>query len=262
MILGATAFFNLNLWHFIAVNIKKKELNIMFRSYIPNIITLLNLLSGALAVYFAMQGKLVWAAGIILAGAIFDFFDGFAARLLKAGSPIGAQLDSLADLITFGMAPAFMLVHVLQLGLPVCDQSNTILQQAAPFFPFLLVAFSALRLAKFNVDDSQTTDFKGLPTPANALFQVSFAFLLMLYPEFIRIWFVYPVILFFSILMVSPVSLFGLKKWQGSRLIYSGLLLLWSVVAIILFQYTAGVYIIMVYILLSGIQQMLNYKGK
>ena len=131
----------------------------MNKRIIPNTITSCNLLCGSIAVFLATQGAFVWAFVFILAGAFFDFFDGMSARLLKAPSPIGVQLDSLADDITFGLAPAMMLFCYL---LPVLGWWAGL--------ALLMAAFSALRLAKFNVDERQHDSFIGLATPANAIF--------------------------------------------------------------------------------------------
>lgn len=126
---------------------------------IPDAITSCNLLCGSIAVFLAAQGAFLWAFIFVLAGAFFDFFDGLSARLLKAPSPIGIQLDSLADDITFGLAPAMMLFCYLR---PILGWWALI--------ALLMAAFSALRLAKFNVDERQHDSFIGLATPANAIF--------------------------------------------------------------------------------------------
>ena len=130
-----------------------------YKRIIPDAITSCNLLCGSIAVFLATQGAFIWAFVFILAGAFFDFFDGLSARLLKAPSPVGIQLDSLADDITFGLAPAMMLFCWLK---PVLGWWALI--------ALLMAAFSALRLAKFNVDARQHDSFIGLATPANAIF--------------------------------------------------------------------------------------------
>ena len=130
-----------------------------WKRIIPDAITCCNLLCGSIAVYLATQGAFNWAFVFILGGAFFDFFDGMSARLLKAPSPIGVQLDSLADDITFGLAPSMMLFCYL---LPVLGWWAGL--------ALLMAAFSALRLAKFNVDERQHDSFIGLATPANAIF--------------------------------------------------------------------------------------------
>ena len=130
------------------------------RKHIPNMITCCNLISGCIATHFAFQGFYPAALMAIIAGAVFDFFDGFSARLLGVSSPIGKELDSLADVVTFGFAPSAMLFALLGSQLPF----------PLPYLAFLMAAFSALRLAKFNLDERQAMGFIGLPTPANALF--------------------------------------------------------------------------------------------
>lgn len=134
----------------------------MIKKHIPNTITCCNLISGCAATYFAFMGDARMALLMIVAGAVFDFFDGMVARLLHVSSPIGKELDSLADDITFGFAPSAIIFDYLasfHLHLPV-----------VPFLAFIMAAFSALRLAKFNLDERQALGFIGLPTPANALF--------------------------------------------------------------------------------------------
>ncbi len=131
----------------------------MNKRIIPDAITSCNLLCGSIAVFLATQGAFIWAFVFILAGAFFDFFDGLSSRLLKVPSPIGIQLDSLADDITFGLAPAMMLFSYLR---PILGWWALL--------ALLMAAFSALRLAKFNVDERQQASFIGLATPANAIF--------------------------------------------------------------------------------------------
>jgi len=152
--------------------------------YIPNFITSLNLLAGCIAILYATRGQLNTAAYFILAAAALDFLDGFFARLLRAYSEFGKQLDSLADIVSFGVAPSAIMYHLLIRGLT--DFSPT--AQFDPFAPsgiemiilyssFLIAVFSALRLARFNLDNEQKISFKGLPTPASALFIASVAFI-------------------------------------------------------------------------------------
>ena len=175
---------------------------------IPSVITSLNLICGVAASIFAFSGEPQIAIYLVLASAVFDFFDGFAARLLKAVSEFGKQLDSLADLISFGFAPAALLFNLLD--------SNNVLSGYWPFIVILIVLFSALRLAKFNTDSSQATGFVGLPTPASALLIIaisqsvinaeSFIYHLFLKPEVAII-----TIVLISALMVLPIRLLSLK---------------------------------------------------
>lgn len=138
------------------------------KKHIPNTITCSNLVSGCIATSYAFGGSPKMALLWIIIGAVFDFFDGMSARLLHVSSPIGKELDSLADDVTFGVAPAtivFSELAVLEYPSflqPFCEY--------IPYLAFIIAAFSALRLAKFNLDERQTTSFIGMPTPANALF--------------------------------------------------------------------------------------------
>jgi CDP-diacylglycerol---serine O-phosphatidyltransferase len=193
----------------------------MIRKHIPNAITCLNLVSGCLAIVFAFHGQYSMAASFIALAAVFDFFDGFAARLLKAYSPIGKELDSLADVVSFGVAPGIMIFSFIE---DLAKSTNS--SEYLAYFAFLIPAFSALRLAKFNLDERQTASFIGLPTPANALFwafgiSCSFGYVLdtTLNPIIIVI-----AVLLFSWLLVSNIPMFSLKfkhyKWMGNRLRY------------------------------------------
>ncbi len=150
------------------------------KKHIPNTLTCCNLISGCIATYFAFQSNYSIAFAFIIIGAVFDFFDGFAARLLHVSSPVGKELDSLADDITFGFAPSAIVfsltsgllqrVEISQCELGIDSAVYYSVAQYLPYVAFLMAAFSALRLAKFNLDERQTTSFIGLPTPANALF--------------------------------------------------------------------------------------------
>ena len=151
---------------------------------------------------------------MIFVAAIFDFFDGFAARLLKAYSAIGAELDSLSDVVSFGVAPSFIIYHYLQ-STPVSVSISSF--NVIPFAAFLLAVFAELRLAKFNVDDRQTTSFIGLPTPAMGLFVASLPFTLQneniafMGGLMTNIYFLLSVVAIFSYLMVSEIPFFSLK---------------------------------------------------
>lgn len=137
---------------------------IIMKKHIPNTITCCNLISGCIATYWALCGVWDTALLFVVVGAVFDFFDGMSARLLGVSSPIGKELDSLADDITFGLAPSAILFDFLKQGIQYLPWHY--LSYAA----FVMAAFSALRLAKFNLDERQALGFIGLPTPANALF--------------------------------------------------------------------------------------------
>lgn len=194
------------------------------KKQIPNVITCCNLISGCIATYFAFihdpRMTLLW----IIIGATFDFFDGMSARLLHVSSPIGKELDSLADDITFGMAPSALIYSMLDsMDYPNCfaDAGHYI-----AFSAFIMAAFSALRLAKFNLDERQTMGFIGLPTPANALFwgsllvgagswcsNLSYGWLVIIVMMLVSSW-----------LLVSEIPMFALKfkhwGWKGNELRY------------------------------------------
>ena len=153
----------------------------VMKKHFPNTLTCCNLFSGCIATYYAFQSEFYIALTFIIIGAVFDFFDGFAARLLHVSSPIGKELDSLADDVTFGFAPAAIVYAMLKIALGAkacptdCPLAEMGLIEYIPYFAFVIACFSALRLAKFNLDERQTTSFIGLPTPANALFWGSLA---------------------------------------------------------------------------------------
>ena len=197
--------------------------NIITRN-IPNSITCCNLISGCIAIAFAYEGKQEWALAFIIIGAVFDFFDGMVARLLHVSSPIGKELDSLADDITFGAAPAMMVFTFLH-QLPYPDWLDGA-REYLPYVAFLIAAFSALRLAKFNLDERQATSFIGLPTPANALFWGSL--IVGGGTRLIHIPSALPVVLLLIALscwmLVAEIPLFALKfkqwGWKGNETKY------------------------------------------
>lgn len=146
------------------------------KKHFPNTLTCCNLFSGCIATFFAFQFEFKTALLFIVIGAVFDFFDGFAARLLHVSSPVGKELDSLADDITFGFAPAAIVYSMLTMALEAqacntaCPLTEYGITKYIPYIAFTIACFSGLRLAKFNLDQRQATSFIGLPTPANALF--------------------------------------------------------------------------------------------
>lgn len=187
----------------------------------PNTITCCNLMSGCIATGCAFHGHFFWAVIWIVIGAVFDFFDGMSARALGVSSPIGKELDSLADVVTFGVAPSAILfclfrqVHYPEILIP--------LKGFIPYTAFIMAAFSALRLAKFNLDERQSTQFIGLPTPANALFWGSLvlgqhAFLVS--QKFNAV-FLFLFMLLFCMLLVSEVPMLALKfkdlSWEKNK---------------------------------------------
>ena len=217
------------------------------KKHIPNTITCLNLISGCIATYFAFDSDYKMALLFIVIGAVFDFFDGMTARLLHVSSPIGKELDSLADDITFGFAPSAMVFSFL------C--SFHIHFPLIPFLAFIMAAFSALRLAKFNLDERQAMGFIGLPTPANALFWgaliVGSGDWLSSLPY--AVWIILAMVLFCSYLLVSKVPMFALKfktwGWQGNEIKY--VFLLTCIPLLILMGISGLAAIIAWYVLLS-----------
>ena len=180
--------------------------------HIPNTITSMNLLSGIMGVIFTLEGRLEWALPLMILAAVFDFCDGLAARLLNAYSPIGKELDSLADLVSFGVLPAVMLYKVQPEGAPVLLR----------FLPLFVGVMSALRLAKFNVDERQTLDFIGLPTPSCAMVCGSLAYFLHLgggVPDGAGPWLVAGISLVLGLLLVSEIPMFGMKIKKGHKLL-------------------------------------------
>lgn len=222
----------------------------MIKKHIPNAITCMNLSAGCVAIVYGFEGSFYLAALFVGLAAFFDFLDGLAARVLHAYSPMGKELDSLADMVSFGVAPGVIAFSYLSLQCMMTGQSNLL-----AYTGFLIPIFSALRLAKFNLDKRQTSSFLGLPTPANALFWVfSFgnAFGVFLDFNFNPIFIVFG-ILITSALLVSEIPMFSLKfsnlHWKGNRLRYyflAGCLLL-----IFLLKINAVAPIILWYMVLS-----------
>lgn len=231
------------------------------KKHIPNGITCCNLLCGCVAVLCAHNGFWMDAAIYILLGAIFDFFDGFAARLLKVSSPMGKELDSLADVITFGLAPAVLVMELMQWLMRECGPEQVAYSGLYALPALLIAAFSALRLAKFNIDERQTTSFIGLPTPANALFWSALALSLRqggwlvdfpLLAE--NLWWMVLVGIALSCwLLVSEIPMFALKfkhfGWKGNELRYGFILL--SLVLLLWLGIAGFSAIIVLYILTS-----------
>lgn len=215
------------------------------KRHLPNFLTCCNLLCGCLGIVFLLEERNVPAAYFVWAACIFDFFDGFAARMLKVSSPIGKELDSLADVVSFGVLPAMVMYKMLG----AASSSEVI-----PYIGFMIAMFSALRLAIFNIDETQSDTFKGLNTPANTLFITSLPLLhhrvgewLYLTPTLLGITVV------FSFLLVSRIEIFALKfknfSWADNKIRFTFLLL--SVLLLITLQIIAVPLIILLYIGLS-----------
>lgn len=209
-------------------------------SSIPNTLTMGNLVCGCIAIIFAFDHNFIGAFWAIIAAAVFDFFDGFSARMLGAYSPLGGQLDSLSDMVSFGIAPAFVMFNF------IITQHSTI--PYAQYISLVIAICAAFRLAKFNIDPNQSDKFIGLPSPAAALFMVSFVQIPYLV-EFKVI-----AIIYISYMMVCKQEMFALKfkdfSIKNNRIRYVFLLL--SVILIAIFGvYIAPAYIIILYILMS-----------
>lgn len=232
-------------------------------AFIPNTITSLNVFAGCISITFAFKGQLEMAAYFIFIAAVFDFFDGFTARLLDAYSQMGKELDSLADIVSFGVAPA-MIVYQIFLSQMGNYDLPPFLMKYFPLLAFLIVIFSNLRLAKFNIDERQHLTFIGLATPPNAIF---FAFLIFLthkeYLSFLyeysqNIWILLALVIIFSLLLVAEIPMFSLKlkskKFSDYKIQYVFLGI--SLVLLITLQLAAISIIIIVYILLSIINNI------
>lgn len=225
------------------------------KKHIPNSITCCNLISGCIATGFAFAGNIKVALLLIIIGAVFDFFDGMLARLLNVSSPIGKELDSLADVITFGLAPStiiFSQLHVM--SYPTFLEP---LRDYLPYAAFIMAAFSALRLAKFNLDERQALGFIGLPTPANALFWGS---LLVGVGEKLEtrpwaLYFILAGVLISSWLLVSEIPMFALKfkhwSFKGNEVKY--LFLITCCPLVVIFGISSFAIIIAWYVILSTI---------
>lgn len=231
---------------------------------IPNMITLANLMSGAIAVIAILQyHNYTLAMGLVVLAAVFDFLDGFVARLLKQQSPLGVQLDSLADDVTFGLVPALVMFDMYNRSTSYYGCECGVMGYLG-YVTLIIAAFSVLRLAKFNIDTTQSTEFSGLPTPANALLLLSVAMLaqrgdIALYQEHILL-----LSVAMSFLLISPIRMFALKfkgfGWQGNELRY--LFILASALIIAFVPLYSVAIIITLYIVVSTVKWLFSKKGE
>ena len=239
----------------------KTDLKMKIRLFtVPNLLTLANLCAGAAAIIFALQHHAYETAfWCIVAAAVCDFFDGFAARLLRQQSPLGVQLDSLADDISFGLAPAAVMYDIYANSTSFYGLPEDVMSPLG-YAVLIIAAFSALRLAKFNIDTTQTTEFEGLPTPANALMLMSLAVLaehgeVALFQEHILL-----ISVATSLLLVSPIRMFALKfkgfGWRGNELRYGFLVA--ALAIIILLPAYSVLSIIVLYIALSTLRWLMT----
>lgn len=222
------------------------------KKHLPNAITCANLLSGCIGIVFAFKGNLETAAYFVIFSGIFDFFDGMVARLLNVKSAIGKDLDSLADMVSFGFLPGVIMFHLLKAS----DYSSEYL----PYLGFIITVFSALRLAKFNNDTRQTEDFIGLNTPMNTLFICSLPFIAHDYPQIISSSILLIAITAItSLLLVSEIKIFSLKfsnlSWEKNKIKFIFLIL--SAILIAFLKFAAIPFVLVLYIALS----FLHFKG-
>ena len=217
--------------------------------HIPNLLTISNLICGCTALYLSFQGELVFTAYLIGLATIFDFMDGAAARLLNISNPIGKQLDSLSDMVSFGLVPGSVVFHLLE---------ESQLSQYS-FMALIIPIFSAYRLAKFNVDENQNENFIGLPTPANCLVFVSIPLIttfnsestiayLFEIPEILLI-----ITILMSLALVSKINMFSLKfknlKFQDNK--FKFLLITISIILLTCLEFSAIPIIILLYLIIS-----------
>jgi len=262
---------------------------------IPNAITCANLLCGCLAIVKAFEGDLVWAAYLVGIAAALDFLDGFIARALNANSPIGKDLDSLADMVTFGVVPGVIMYKLLSF---ICPKGETIVgntflpsswtffsgyEYLIPYIAFLIPVFSAIRLARFNNDTRQTDSFIGLPTPANAIFFCSFPLItkqiIASYSNPFELLLAATsnpvlkmsnnplvlsgVVLLFCFLLIAPLPLFSLKfkgfKWKGNQIRFAFLGIAAGLIGWL--QFMGIPLVIILYILLSIINNLVSKRA-
>lgn len=226
------------------------------KRHIPNAITCCNLLSGCAAILFLTENMPLKAAIMVFMAGLFDFLDGFAARLLHTKSPIGADLDSLSDVVSFGVAPGFILCYLMDRA---SDLPNVMLFDidVLPCLAFVLPVFAAIRLAKFNNDDTQSVTFRGLPVPGTALFIASLPLALSqvghLTDGTLSYWACLGIALVFSFLMVSRLKFFSFKmnsaKWKGNEVRW--IFLIVAVVSFVIFRWLALPFVMILYVLLS-----------
>jgi len=239
---------------------------ISIKKHIPNTITSLNLLSGCISIALAFEGYILFAVYMIFLAAFFDFLDGMSARLLKAYSIVGKELDSLADIVSFGVAPSVIIFHLMKISLfktvhlpPI--ENLTITEILFLLIPFFIAILSGVRLAKFNVDERQAENFIGLAVPANAIFFVSLYLVSIITTNDLLLtilknkYVLSVLVILFSLLLVAEFPMFSLKfknlGFQGNKIRYIFIVL--SAILLILLYTIAIPIIIILYILLSAI---------
>lgn len=240
-------FVNFENQNFIKMQIKK---------HLPNFITLLNLFCGCIAVVFVSEKNFEMAFFFVSLGIFLDFFDGFFARLFKVSSPLGLQLDSLADMVTSGVVPGYIMFWLLKEAQNPADSSQII-----PYLGFIITLGSCYRLANFNIDTRQTDSFIGLPTPANALFILSLPLIIKYSDSLIPLeilsnqWFLLFITATSAFILNAEIPLFSLKikdftfKKNATQIVFLSL----SIFLLVFFQYLAIPMVIIIYIVLSVI---------
>jgi CDP-diacylglycerol--serine O-phosphatidyltransferase len=222
------------------------------KRHIPNLITLLNLASGTTAIVLTIEGQWQWAVYLVLAASLFVFLDGFSARMLQAYSETGKQLDSLADMVSFGVLPAVFIYTIFR-----SLMSGTTLEWVVLISVLLVPAFSAIRLARFNSDEAEGEFFSGLPTPAHTLFWTGLFWQFMeshsLFGSSVNLYFMWAIMLIMAFHLILPIPMYSLKfshfRLRGNLIRY--LLLLVAVVVLLLTGLPGLSLVILFYILLS-----------
>src|SRR6478609_7729066 len=232
------------------------------KKHIPNAITLLNLLSGCVALVFAVDMNFEMAFYFVALGIFFDFFDGFFARLLKVSSPLGLQLDSLADMVTSGVVPGFVMFKLLS------QTSEAGSCMWLPYFGFIITLGSCYRLANFNIDTRQTDSFIGLPTPANCLFILSLPLIirnsesLMVQEVLLNPYVLIAISLLSAYILNAEIPLFSLKikKFNLKGNLLQIVFLSLSILLLVFFQYLGIALVILVYVLMSVLMNQFQKK--
>ena len=236
----------------------------MLKNHIPNLLTLANLLCGLFIIISAFQLQFVTAIYFAVAALVFDFFDGTAARYLKSTSTIGKELDSMADNISFGAAPALVLFNYWINEIPQGFEPNTLWQEIIPYFALIIAASAGYRLAKFNISEEQSKEFFGLASPAAAIFIVG---LFIIHTQGIEVqsmigqkWLLILVSIIISALMVSNIPMFSFKlsgfSWQENKVQIVFVIL--SILLFLLFKIGALPLVIILYILINIARSFLS----
>ncbi|WP_282116233.1 CDP-alcohol phosphatidyltransferase family protein [Cellulophaga baltica] len=253
------------------------------KKHIPNLITLLNLFCGCIAVFFAVHGVFEMVALFVFLGIFFDYFDGFAARLLHVKSGLGLQLDSLADMVTSGVVPGIVMFKLLEMsstggwsgglfsessGLATWQSFKLNPQELIPLLGLIVTLASAYRLAKFNIDENQTNSFIGLPTPANTLLIISLPLILLYHTNevlnnmILNQWFLIGLTFLSAYLLNANIPLFALKfsNWSFKDNAIRYVFLVVCIILLVTLKFMAVPAIILFYVLTS-VLNLIKVKG-